>query len=70
LSLAFQAFFTDDCLRSIKSIGTGPCSFADAWIVRMAENHEWHAVLTLDSDFAVYRKDGRTPLALIRPAQC
>src|SRR5262249_43669747 len=36
-----------------------PMSLADACIVRMAEIHERHAVLTLDSDFSVYRKHGR-----------
>lgn len=46
-----------------------PMSLADACIVRMAEIYERHAVLTLDSDFTVYRKDGRTPLALIHPVQ-
>jgi hypothetical protein len=35
----------------------------------MAEIHERHAVLTLDSDFTVYRKSGRVPLELIHPAQ-
>jgi predicted nucleic acid-binding protein len=44
-------------------------SLADACIVRMAEIYERHAVLTLDSDFTVYRKDGRTPLTLIGPAR-
>jgi predicted nucleic acid-binding protein len=44
-------------------------SLADACIVRMTEIHERHAVLTLDSDFMVYRKHGRAPLALIHPAQ-
>jgi uncharacterized protein len=33
-----------------------------------AEIHDSHAVLTLDSDFAIYRKHGRVPLALIHPA--
>jgi hypothetical protein len=33
----------------------------------MAEMHDRHAVLTLDSDFAVYRKHGRMPLPLIHP---
>jgi hypothetical protein len=28
---------------------------------------EHHAIMTLDSDFSIYRKHGRTPLALIRP---
>jgi predicted nucleic acid-binding protein len=45
-----------------------PMSLADACVVRMAELHERHAVLTLDSDFLVYRKHGRIPLTLIHPA--
>jgi len=44
-----------------------PMSLADACVVRMSEIHERHAVLTLDSDFSVYRKDGRVPLSLIYP---
>jgi predicted nucleic acid-binding protein len=44
-----------------------PMSLADACIVRMAELHDRHAVFTLDSDFLVYRKHGREPLALIHP---
>jgi uncharacterized protein len=46
-----------------------PMSFADACIVRMAEIHDRHAVFTLDSDFSVYRKNGRSPLTLIHPAE-
>ena len=46
-----------------------PMSLADACIVRMAEIYDRHTVLTLDSDFTVYRKHGRDPLALIYPAQ-
>jgi predicted nucleic acid-binding protein len=45
-----------------------PMSLADACVVRMAEIHERHAVLTLDADFSVYRKHGRIPLTLIHPA--
>jgi len=44
-----------------------PMSLADACIVLMAESHERHAVLTLDSDFTVYRKHGRVMLTLIYP---
>lgn len=44
-----------------------PMSLADACIVRMAELHDGHTVLTLDSDFSVYRKRGRVPLMLIHP---
>jgi predicted nucleic acid-binding protein len=45
-----------------------PMSLADACIVRMAELHDRHAVLTLDADFLVYRKHGRESLALIHPS--
>ncbi|HEV3372358.1 MAG TPA: PIN domain-containing protein [Xanthobacteraceae bacterium] len=45
-----------------------PMSLADACVVRMAEIHERHDVLTLDSDFSIYRKHGRLPLSLIHPA--
>jgi hypothetical protein len=34
----------------------------------MSEIHDRHAVLTLDSDFSIYRKHGRASLALIHPA--
>jgi uncharacterized protein len=44
-----------------------PMSLADACLVRMAELHQRHAVLTLDSDFSIYRKHGRDPIALIHP---
>ena len=46
-----------------------PMSLADACIVRMAEIHDRHLVFTLDSDFSVYRKHGRIPLALIHPGE-
>jgi predicted nucleic acid-binding protein len=42
-------------------------SLADASVVRMAEIHDRHDVLTLDSDFSFYRKHGRVPLKLIHP---
>jgi predicted nucleic acid-binding protein len=42
-------------------------SLADACVVRMAEVHDRYDVLTLDSDFSVYRKHGRVPLTLIHP---
>ncbi len=46
-----------------------PMSLADACIVRMAELYDGHCVLTLDSDFIVYRKHRRLPLALIHPTE-
>ncbi len=46
-----------------------PMSLADACIVRMAEIYQQYTVLTLDSDFIVYRKHGHEPLALIFPGR-
>jgi predicted nucleic acid-binding protein len=46
-----------------------PMSLADSCIVRMAELNDRHAVFTLDSDFSVYRKNGRVPIALIHPTR-
>lgn len=42
-----------------------PVSLADACLVRMAEIHTNSAVLTLDSDFRLYRKHGRQDIPVI-----
>ena len=44
-----------------------PMSLADACIVRMSERHAESEVLTLDSDFHVYRKHGREPIRIAIP---
>jgi uncharacterized protein len=44
-----------------------PMSLADACVVRMAELHQRYAVLTLDSDFSIYRKSDRAPLSVLHP---
>lgn len=44
-----------------------PMSLADACLVRMAELYDEAAVLTVDSDFTVYRKNGRQVIPLIAP---
>jgi uncharacterized protein len=49
-----------DALRKLlQKYRDTPMSLADACIVRMAEIHDRHDVLTLDSDFMIYRKHGR-----------
>lgn len=53
--------------RLLKKYRDTPMSLADACVVCLAEIYDRHEVLTLDSDFAVYRKHGRLPLALIHP---
>ncbi len=68
LSVAFRI---DEHIRAIRKLlqkyRDTPMSLADACIVRMAEIQDRHAILTLDSDFLVYRKHGRASLPLIHP---
>jgi predicted nucleic acid-binding protein len=44
-----------------------PASLADACLVRMSELYEPCRVLTLDSDFHIYRRHGRKVIPVIRP---
>lgn len=44
-----------------------PMSFADACLVRMTELHDRATLLTLDSDFRVYRKNGRAVIKTLSP---
>ncbi len=46
-----------------------PMSLADACLVRMAEERPRAKILTLDSDFRLYRKLGRQVIPLISPAR-
>jgi predicted nucleic acid-binding protein len=46
-----------------------PMSVADACLVRMAEQLPHSSVLTLDSDFRIYRKHGRQVIPLIVPVR-
>jgi uncharacterized protein len=44
-----------------------PMSLADACIVRMSEIHENSFVLTLNSDFRIYRKHRNQIISVIMP---
>jgi len=44
-----------------------PMSLADACLVRMAEQYASRVVLTLDSDFKLYRKGGRQVIPTAMP---
>ncbi len=44
-----------------------PMSFADASLVRMSELFARSVVATLDSDFRVYRRNGRQVIPLLMP---
>ncbi len=44
-----------------------PMSLADACLVRIAELFDEATVITVDRDFAVYRKNGRQAIPLVSP---
>jgi uncharacterized protein len=44
-----------------------PMSLADACLVRMSEQHAGAVVMTLDSDFKLYRRHGRSVIPTIAP---
>lgn len=61
---------TDPVFRLLNKYQGVPMSFADACIVRLAEQHPAGVVFTLDSDFSIYRKNTRQVIpTLIPPVQ-
>jgi uncharacterized protein len=53
--------------RLLKRYASVPMSLADACLVRMAEQFNESPVLTLERDFRVYRKHGRTVIPTLMP---
>ncbi len=62
-SLAAEIQAIHHLMKTYRNI---PMSLADACLVRMAEIHENSKVMTLDSDFVVYRKSRRKVIPLLR----
>ena len=54
--------------RLLKKYRDLPATLADVCLVRMSELHGDCAVLTLDRDFRVYRRNGRQMIPVISPA--
>ena len=54
-------------LAMIRRYTDVPMSLADACLVRLAELYPQSPVLTLDSDFVTYRKNGRLVINVICP---
>lgn len=51
----------------MESYASVPMSLADACLVRMSEIYEDSSVLTLDSDFQIYRKHRNQNISVIMP---
>lgn len=62
--LDVEASRTHEIMRRYSNV---PASLADACLVRMAELKPGSAVLTLDSDFRIYRLHDRSAISLIAP---
>jgi predicted nucleic acid-binding protein len=68
LRIDFQAGREVPALRTLMSkYKTVPMSFADACLVRMSELEPRSLVITLDSDFTVYRRNRRRTIPTIMP---
>ncbi len=61
----------NDQVRAVHSLFSRydnvPASLADACLVRLSEMHEPCQVLTLDSDFHIYRRHGRKVIPVLSP---
>jgi len=57
----------DGVLPLLRKYEDVPMSIADACLVRMAELHAASSVLTIDSDFQIYRRHGRQKIPTIAP---
>ena len=51
-------------IRRYRSV---PMSFADACLVRLLEGTDSASIMTLDSDFRIYRQAGRRVIPLLMP---
>ena len=66
-SADMQLGFVSAILAMVRRYKDVPMSLADACLVRLAELYPQSPVLTLDSDFAAYRKNGRQVISVICP---
>ncbi len=55
-------------LTLVRRYADVPMSLADACLVRLAELYPQSPVLTLDSDFSIYRKNGRQVIEVLSRA--
>ena len=63
-SLSAEVITVKALMNKYKNV---PMSFADACLVRMSELVDNSVVFTLDSDFHIYRKNGKDKMSLIIP---
>jgi predicted nucleic acid-binding protein len=70
IALAFQlSDNVPEVQRLLVKYADAPMSVADASLVRMSEQFGRSPIMTLDGDFQLYRKHGRSVIPLIVPAE-
>lgn len=70
IKIPFQIELEAIALQSLLSqYDSVPMSLADACLVRLAEYYPNSSILTLDSDFYVYRKNKNQAISVIIPAK-
>jgi predicted nucleic acid-binding protein len=70
LKLEFRLSSEVDAVRGLMNkFASVPMSFADACLVRMSELEPRSRILTLDSDFRVYRRNRRQAIPTIMPGR-
>lgn len=70
LKVDFRLSAEIDSLRALmKKFRSVPMSFADACLVRMSELDPRSRILTLDSDFRVYRRNRRQAIPTLMPGR-
>lgn len=68
VEVAFElAANIDSVSRLLTKYRDVPMSFADACLVRMSELYPTRPVFTLDSDFKLYRRNGRQVIPALSP---
>lgn len=65
MDLAEEASAVSKLLERYRSV---PAALADMCLVRMSELYESCTVLTLDSDFHIYRRHGRKAIPILHPS--
>jgi predicted nucleic acid-binding protein len=70
LKVDFRLSLEVDALRGLmRKFQSVPMSFADACLVRMSELEPRSRIVTLDSDFRVYRRNRRQAIPTIMPSR-
>ncbi|MEB3211911.1 MAG: PIN domain-containing protein [Leptolyngbyaceae bacterium] len=68
IQVAFDINQESEAVRQlIMKYASVPMSLADSCLVRMTEQHPSYQLLTLDSDFLIYRKHGNQAIPCLRP---